>query len=262
VHKEFWDGVNFRNGANPPRECWKKPPQKSPAETRAAFGVFEDYLRFIKHFPEVRFITASQAARLYHDKGVGRRYTPNELWAVARAVRDQATFQTHGDYALSAAEALALLNDYVLERSAGKNPVGVTLWDTVGGPTGRVPVLTSAVTTDWSQFTRTAADVADFLKKRGRVPSTVWLGSVGVPPEAYLRALAEVMVRLADGQPAPETVEVKPARFGAAKYVAEDGPGLWGWVIFPKGFRAPALMELARREAWTLKPAVLDRSAE
>jgi hypothetical protein len=262
VHKEFWDGVNFRNGANPTREHWKKPPQKGTAETRAAFGVFEDYVRFIKHFPDVRFITASQAARLYHDKAVGRRFTPNELWAVARLVRDQATFQTHGTYALSAAETLALLNEYVVERGAGKDPTGVTLWDPVGGPSSRVPLLTSAVKTDWSQFTRTAADVADFLKKRGRVPSTVWLGSVGVPPEAYLRALAEVTVRLADGHPAPETVEVKPARFPAAKHVAEDGPNLWGWVIFPPGFRAPGLMQLARREAWTLKPALLARAAE
>jgi hypothetical protein len=42
-----------------------------------------------------------------------------------------------------------------------------------------------------------------------------------------------------------------------AKYVAEDAPRLWGWVIFPPGFRAPHLMDVARRQAWTLKPAVL-----
>jgi hypothetical protein len=44
--------------------------------------------------------------------------------------------------------------------------------------------------------------------------------------------------------------------------VAKDDPKLWGWVIFPPGFRAPALMELARRQAWTLKPAMLDRKRE
>jgi hypothetical protein len=41
--------------------------------------------------------------------------------------------------------------------------------------------------------------------------------------------------------------------------VADDGPNLWGWVIFPPGFRAPAMMELAKRQAWTIKPAVLGR---
>jgi hypothetical protein len=57
----------------------------------------------------------------------------------------------------------------------------------------------------------------------------------------------------------PATIEVKPAKLGAAKYVADDDPkALWGWIIFPKGFRAPAMMELAKRQAWTLKPALLD----
>ena len=30
VHREFWDGVNFRRGANPPREQWRPPPQLPP----------------------------------------------------------------------------------------------------------------------------------------------------------------------------------------------------------------------------------------
>jgi len=53
---------------------------------------------------------------------------------------------------------------------------------------------------------------------------------------------------------APENVTAKLA---AAKYVADDGPNLWGWVIFPEGFHAPRIMELARLQAWTLKPAML-----
>jgi hypothetical protein len=89
------------------------------------------------------------------------------------------------------------------------------------------------------------------------VPSTVWLGSVGVSPEGYLRALAQVGVDLADGKPIAETIEIKPAALDAARFVADDGPGLWRWVIFPPGFRAPRLMELAKRQAWTLKPAFL-----
>jgi len=38
-----------------------------------------------------------------------------------------------------------------------------------------------------------------------------------------------------------------------------DDPKLWGWPIFPPGFKAPALMELAKRQAWTLKPAILHK---
>ena len=42
----------------------------------------------------------------------------------------------------------------------------------------------------------------------------------------------------------------------------DDDPRLWGWVIFPPEFRAPALMDLAKRQAWTLKPAVLQRPTD
>ena len=53
-----------------------------------------------------------------------------------------------------------------------------------------------------------------------------------------------------------------PAKLVAARYVSEDGGHLWGWVIFPKGFRAPAMMDLAKRQAWTLKPALIDRASD
>jgi hypothetical protein len=262
VHKEFWDGVNFRNGANPPREQWKVPPQKSPEESRVSYEVFENYVRFLKRFDDVRFVTATDAAKLYRDKAQGRKFTPTDLAALAAGVGDAITFQKRDDYALSASEVFALLNQYVAEKAAGRDPASIELKGTPNGPSNPVTALTESATTDDSQFARTAADVADYLKKQGRVPTSVWLGSVPVPPESYLRALAEVVPALTDGKPLPKTIEVKPSKFGAAKYVADDGPGLWGWIIFPKGFRAPQMMELAKRQAWTLKPALLDKDAE
>ncbi len=260
VHKEFWDGANFRNGANPPREQWNLPAAKTADESKIAYQVFEEYIGFIKRFPEVRFITAREAAKLYRDKARGRKFTPAEIKAIAAEVSDKVTFQKRKGYALSASEVFAVLNEYVLERTNGRDPADLTLKDTPYGPCNPVAALAEPVTTDWSQFTRTAADVADFIAKQGRIPTSVWLGSVAVPPESYLHALARVTVDLVDGKPAPKSVEIKPAKLVAAQHVADDAPNLWGWVIFPRGFRAPAMMELAKRQAWTLKPAILDRN--
>jgi hypothetical protein len=67
---------------------------------------------------------------------------------------------------------------------------------------------------------------------------------------------------LIEGKSPPEKIEIKPAKLVAARYVSEDGGHLWGWVIFPKGFRAPAMMDLAKRQAWTLKPALIDRASD
>jgi hypothetical protein len=253
VHKEFWDGVNFKKGANPPRAAWKAPAQKSAEETKRSFRIFADFIRFLKRFDDVRFITASEAARLYADRAQQKTFNAADLKKVARAAAAAVTYQSHGDITLSASEALDLLNRVV----AGKTTSGLKLAGTPLGPTGRPPVLAGPVTTDASQFVRTSIDVADYIRKHGRAPSAVWLGSTAVPPEAYLQALAGVALEVLEGKPVPPRITVKPAVLEAAKHVSADDPKLWGWVIFPPGFKAPALMDLAKRQAWTLKPAVL-----
>src|SRR5579884_3457831 len=100
VHKQFWDGVNFARGANPPREQWKEPPAKTAEETRVSYQVFEEYVRFMKRFPEVRFITASEAAKLYRDRSRDRPFTPAELESIAKKVGEEVSFQTYDDFSL------------------------------------------------------------------------------------------------------------------------------------------------------------------
>ncbi len=162
---------------------------------------------------------------------------------------------------MTAAETLTLLNEVVARhdstgKSDGKRPQPRLTQHPIG-PTAPPPALTDPVETDWSQFQRTSQDVADYLEKQERVPGTVWLGSAAVPPEAYLRAVAEVAMSILNGKQPPATVMLRPAKLAAAQHVAQDDPKLWGWVIFPPGFHAPALMELARMQAWALKPALL-----
>jgi hypothetical protein len=251
--------VNFKNGANPPRERWQLPPAKTAEESKAAYAILENYVRFMKRFPEVEFITATQAAKLYRDKARGRRFTPDDIRRIATTVAPEVSFQKHDDHALASSEVFALLNEYVAHRAGGSTPESLSLESTPYGPSEPVTPRTEAATTDGSQFGRTAIDVADFLHKQGRVPTSVWLGSQPVPPEMYLNALAKVALDLVDGKPMPETVTLQPAQLAVAAHVADDNPRLWGWIIFPRGFRAPALMDLAKRQAWTLKPAILDR---
>ena len=46
-------------GANPPPALWKAPPQRTEAETDAAFERFGQYIDHIKAIPGVKFVTAS-----------------------------------------------------------------------------------------------------------------------------------------------------------------------------------------------------------
>ena len=108
-----------------------------------------------------------------------------------------------------------------------RKPEAVALEDMPFGPSEPSVELSSPVSTDWSQFQRTAIDVSSFLRKQHRIPSAVWLGSVPVPPESYLVALAEVVRDQLAGKPKPETVTLRPARLAVGKYVADDSPRLW-----------------------------------
>src|SRR5205823_8537508 len=142
----------------------------------------------------------SEAARLYRDKARGRKFTLAELKVIAAAVTADMSFQKRDGYALSAGEVFGLLNKFVAERGAGREAASLELKGTPYGPSNPVATLTEPVTTDWSQLARTAVDVADYLRKQGRVPTSVWLGSTAVPPESYLGALAQVTVDLLDGK--------------------------------------------------------------
>jgi hypothetical protein len=257
VHKKFWDGVNFSKGANPPPEQWQQPPAKTPEETKVSFQIFQEYIQFMKRFPDVRFVTASEMHRLYRDRARGRHFTKDDLRAIAAAVGDDVGFQTHKGYSLSASEVFLLLNDCVAGAPGG-TAKEMELKTTPYGPTGQEPPLGEGVSTDASQLTRTSRDVAGFVRKQGRIPSAVWLGSVAVPPESYLAAVARLVPDLLEGKPLPEKIDIRPAKLSVARHVAEDDARLWGWVIFPPGFRAPALMRLARQQAWGLKPAILN----
>ncbi len=186
AHKEFWDGVNFRNGANPPRSQWKLPAAKTPEESRAAFAMWEGYIEFMRHFDDVKFITASQAVQLYADAAANRTWSFPELKTIAAAVGDEPGFQQRAGYTLSAGEVFSLLSEFVAAKTAGKEPV-LKLSGSPLGPSSPEVTLEAPISVDRDQFLRSTADVADSIHKLGRIPSAVWLGSRAVPPEAFLR---------------------------------------------------------------------------
>jgi peptidoglycan/xylan/chitin deacetylase (PgdA/CDA1 family) len=257
VHREFWDGVNFAKGANPPRDDWQLPPVKDPEQIERDFNYLEGLVHYIKSFPSVRFITASEALGVMPDRAQGRQFSAAELGEIAAQVTSDVSFQVRAEYALSASEQFALLNEYVARTVRKEQAEPIPLHGTPYGPGLAVAELADNMNVSWSQFSRTALDVAGFLEKNGQIPNVVWLGSKPVPPESYLVALAATTRALVNTHTLPNYVTLPPARLAAARYVADDSPRLWDWVIFPEGFDAPQLMALAKLQAWTLKPALL-----
>lgn len=259
VQTEFWDAVNFRQGANPPRSAWKKPGTRPSAETEQAFKDFEEYVRFIKARPGVRFVTATDLKRIYRDSAPARSFGRDDLTGIARSVRKEITFQRFDGYTLSAADVFGLLTQGAAafaESRAWPAAVKIVALDgpdrAYTAPTGG----TRSASLPWEAFARAIRDTADRCRTSHRVPAEIWVGSESFSPADYLATLAGVLDQaLASGEP-PAEVRRLDGHFTADREVAEDSVKLWGWPIFPEGFHAPRLMELARLQAWTLKPAV------
>jgi hypothetical protein len=261
ISEKFWDAVNFAQGANPPRSEWKMQPLCSPAQRERAFQYVEGLVSYAKSFPNVRFVTASEAYVLCRDKALGRAFSSQELAQVASQIKQGITFQVYEDYSLSASDIFYLLNSLVSQYASNGSIGEVVLADTPYGPASQTygaAILAWAIKSGWSQFSRTSIDVKEFMTSHRSIPNAVWFGSAAVTPEAYLWALAEVTQALVSGGRPPDVVTVLPAELAAAQYVAKEASAIWEWPIFPPGFHSAHLMELARLQAWTIKPAILN----
>jgi hypothetical protein len=264
IHLEFWDGVNFRRGANPPPEQWKPPPQQTPAETEAAFGRFGQYIDHIRSIPGVRFITAGDLPLIYPDPLHQAGALEGDVAQIASALDsngvDCINFTIIEGRAYSAADQFELLAGAVGRLIGGQKPQFPAVARGLLGPDSHPPQTNERTHVDWPAFRMAAVDVANFVETQGRVPARVFIGPDAIPPEVFLVGLGEVYdfcrqhgaPPLDAGVDLPKTVEVLPAR-----HIADDTPGLFGgWIIHKEGFRAPKVLEMARLQAWTLKPAM------
>jgi len=271
VHQEFWDAVNFKRGANPPREEWRRPPQRPAAETEAAYQRFEKYLDYQRSLPGVRHVTASDLPAIYRDRireeGADLDTVRDVAAAVARA-RALDVWRDRRGRPVSPAEQFSVLTRFLARAVAeGRLPARVDVSELLG-PSERPPA-TEAGDLAWPAFRDALRDAADAAEVRQQVPACVFAGVKPIAPADFLRAVAAVTSVALEAEPGrppgfPSAVSIPSGTTVATeRYVAEDTPDLFaGWIIHPEGFRAPRIVEMAKLQAWTLKPAESAASAD
>jgi len=232
VTTKFWDAMNFADGAGPERADWKRPPRRTEAESERCYRILRDYAAHIKSVPGVRFVTARDLLQVFASPVPPRI----ERADVARHMAARQTWLRTEQGTLSAADMLLLL--------LGMEP------QTVDGPATRIATSYRAKTIARAPFERAKADTVSFIRSNQRLPAEVWFGSEKLSLGDFTATLA------ADDGAAPE-VPVRAANLEFEKHFSNRPREAYNWLIHPKTFSAPELLELARLQGWTLKPAWL-----
>ncbi len=223
---EFWDGVNFLGGNYTPPEGYKMPRRRSPESAEAAYKALFDFVRHVQSIPGVQIVTARQMPLFFHN--------PVQLPTAAEARRHlQSAIDIQGPYS-AADQLLSLL---------GLEP------QYVDGPVARGTSVTAGPTLSRMLFERAKQDAIGYIQAHKRLPHTIWAGSDRL-------SLPDFAATLAHDNGGPE-IQIHKGVTAFERHVAADTDKTYGWVIHPKGFSAPELLEQARLQAWTLKPAVL-----
>lgn len=233
VNAEFWDAVNFAKGADRERSQWQRPRPRTPDEVERCYRTLVRYVEHAKSVANVRFVTARELPLLYEGAVTSR---PPDRQKIAEHLAARQTFLITEDGAGSAADMLLAL--------LGMEP------QVVEGPANRHDSTYRAAQISRPQFERSKLDVISFIRANHRLPPSAWIGSERL-------SLPDFAATLAADRSGSAAVAVRKGNPEMERYIATDPKGAFSWPIHPEGFSAPNLLELARLQAWTLKPARL-----
>lgn len=270
VHVEFWDKINFARGANPPREKWKVGATRPASDTEAAFVRFGQYLDHMRAAP-VRFISASQLPAVYPD-ALQRGVRWNDVTQLAKQVAASASngvdYQVLGGAAYSPADQFSLLADQI-SRAIASGPAADMHDASLNVARARLgpdsaPGEGTLDTVDWPAFRDATLDVNHFIAVQNRIPSRVFIGPTPISPVDFLATLADVSAHIADAHEFPVKVDIhRSVRLLTADRVVKSSPKVFGgWIIHRENFEAPKVLDVARLQSWTLKPAIPISSGE
>ena len=231
VTTAFWD-LNFARGANPERSQWKKPPRRTAEDSERCYRILTRWVEHAKSRPGVRFVTARELPMLYAS-ATGHA---GDGGLMARHLAEHETFLVTDQSAFSMAEMLQSL--------LGMEPA------VVEGPLARGQTTYRESGIPRPAFERAKTDAAGFIRANRRLPPDVWIGSEKL-------SLADFAATLAADDGVAAAVATRRGNLEVEKYVATDAQRTFSWPIHPEGFSAPQLLELARLQTWTLKPARL-----
>lgn len=271
VTTQFWDGVNFARGANPPREQWRPAPLRTPEKIEALKHDFDAFLGWAVSQPGIElttYSTLSAAHRLPPAPWINR----DELLRLARDIGDPpAPVRTEAEW-LSPAELFGLIaRALAAYAETGRLPEAVAVRRLLG-PTEAIPTPpTEPLEVPLPMLLAAAREADAHATATGAMPARMNLGTE-VGPNAFLqpaRAALEQTGKAHAAQTQPPSPADRPSPVFRLRSSVSEATALAqqpafrnmrfrnGWSIFPPDFKGRNVIELARLQTWTGKPAAL-----
>jgi len=257
VLRGFSDALNFGRGREIPREEWESPPLRSAGERDAAYAVFRRFLEFVLGQPDVQVVTPADIRPRYADRAWDRPFSREEVAELAERCAEEVTFHVLGDRAVSAGEAVCLLSQALLSRPGNGQLDVAAIPRPLVGPTERHESTLDGQTTTGAALLRGCRHVLKAVAEGGGMPNSVPVGEGVLSLADFLATIAAAVASAGGTGAVGERVEVRRGELSAEGCV-DAHEMCWRWVIFPEGFTARNLVELARLQCWTLKPALLE----
>jgi hypothetical protein len=261
INRKFWDEVNFANGKNRTRDQYEEPPRQPPEVTERAWKDFEELIRYVSSFGDVQFITASDAAKIYHDSGeLVVCYA--ELKQVARHFGSSTSHLRIGDSYLSPAGAFYTVTKALAHYAdEGTLPEKIEVKEPLGpmAPArtrGRKRLRTE-------DFLASIKATLDSIESQRCLLTSIAVGDYAeLAPHDYLATVCKLLGLVILREDLPEsihTVKGKPPQVAHVSGV--NFMKACKWKVLPRNFKAPKILEQAKLQAWTLRPAVPSSTA-
>jgi hypothetical protein len=256
VNRKFWDEVNFARGLNPSREEFARPPPQSAEVTQRAYRDFEKFIKYLKSFGDVEFITASDAASIFRDSPMQTRVDLETLKKLLNSTRREIRCRKVNEAYLSPAQIFHLATKAAAEYAESASfPADYVLRQPLGPLSKR--------STSGSR-TLTAHSLLDASKKaleitenEGYIPSEIIVEKTTLSPEDYLVTVCSLLLQIIEERRTPERLRVKRGYMVQAMHIkARAFREACKWPVLPLSFSGPMILEQAFLQTWTLKPAI------
>ena len=256
VNSRFWDEVNFAHGRNPTRDELVRPPSQPPEVTERAYRDFEEFVKYMKSFDGVEFITARDATSIFQDLSPRLEIDHKMLSELAQKTVGQIRHQRVGEAYLSPAEIFDVTTK-AIATYADLNVLPAKLSPSQPlGPLSKKRTK-SAARLSTRSLLETSGKVLEITEEAGYIPSEIVAERSILIPEDYLATVCSLLVRILRRGKLPEKVALRRANLAQRTYVnSREFAKACKWIMLPEHLKAERILEQALLQTWTLKPAI------